>query len=296
VTDLRTLYLLAKAAVRGEFISQQLMSAITKLQPDMREETVAPLRDVRNILLFDVKPTITTVKDAVVAYSVNGQNIARSFYARCIQQAREYAPELAVPPNIEKVILQAMNRAIAMIMSFGDNDEISMIEIVPQALALVSKLSRELYATKGLTEELENFVKQTVEQVKNGKNGTDMVKMITSFAGNSLMSDSKTDDDMSADVKEGLDLVKTDKEQRAIDEAAANDKIEKISDRLKKAFEEGKLEDTVIEILHEHPVILNTLRTKFPDLEILKRQVKPKTREERLKALLKHKRAQRNKK
>jgi hypothetical protein len=189
-----------------------------------------------------------------------------------------------------------MNRAIAMIMSFGDNDEISMIEIVPQALALVSKLSRELYATKGLTEELENFVKQTVEQVKNGKNGTDMVKMITSFAGNSLMSDSKTDDDMSADVKEGLDLVKTDKEQRAIDEAAANDKIEKISDRLKKAFEEGKLEDTVIEILHEHPVILNTLRTKFPDLEILKRQVKPKTREERLKALLKHKRAQRNKK
>jgi hypothetical protein len=247
-----------------------------------------PFQNIRNLILYDVRPTIAAAKEAIIGYGVNGQSIVKNFYGRLLQKIREYVPQLEVPPSVESLVHRFMNKTVLLIMEYKDSDDITMIELLPNVMDLVGKISREIENQDGLRQDIEALIKGQIDSIKSTDDSNVMKVLATVFGENILTATPELPDE----VQEGLTLTLSEEEKHTAEQeriAAENSVV----NRLKRGMLDGRLEDTVLEILHEHPIVLNMVRSKFPDLEILKRQVRPKSREDRLKALLKKKREQR---
>lgn len=257
--------------------------------------------DIANMVSSDMTPLIDNVREMDAASRKQGKNLARELYGNVIKYVNNYIA-ITIPKYCEKIIIKMFKSVINTTIEFKTPSYAT--DVIPKIMSVMTEFSDKIEKDKRFTKEIEELLKNVSENLNvigdDSKSGIspNLLPIIKAL----LNSNSNSNSEGKIDIEGAGSLISNllcgdngidigdDLKELFNDEEALEEKASGLLSLIKEGIKNGNIEEVIIEWLHDNTVILNLLRTQFPSVEFLKQGRKPKSKNERLKELLKHRR------
>jgi septum formation topological specificity factor MinE len=289
--QIRKLYMIGKGCIQPEPSDDKqdhVIGLAKKMFPEFGEmitesenladgKSTNPLQNFRKMFTNDLTPMIDKLYHLQSGYSKQGKSFTKEIYNGVMKHANEYC-SFELSATMQNFIQRSLKRSITAILDM--NTPVHIYDLIPLIMDQYSKIAREYDSNPALDEEIKKISDGVIADLRNNETMKD--SPLIGVAEYFMKGTSPADDSDEARLEALL----------AEDDEKKEEKMDDLLERLKKGLYEGNLEEVALEWLHENPVVLSALRTKFPKMDFLKGRAKPKDKKERLKKILAMKRKQ----